>query len=168
MRLFVIASLLVFLTSFQQQTNPTQATQTGLQQHSAQREEGKGENDKPDSPPIPIIRSLDVKKPAAQPKDYDSYDPYKDTLYRWYLRGTLIGVAGGLLGIVLLLRSVKAAHKADDTLMDSEGALLWVNVKDTIVTSDVKKNEVGYRIYNIGRTRRSPSRRKLSCKWETI
>jgi hypothetical protein len=55
----------------------------------------------------------------AQSSQPDPYDPMKDRLYRWYLRATIIGVAGGFIVISLLLwqsillrRSTKAAEDA--------------------------------------------------------
>jgi hypothetical protein len=47
------------------------------------------------------------------------YDPTADSLYRWYLRATIIGVGGGLTGLGILMwqsfllrRSADAAKKA--------------------------------------------------------
>jgi hypothetical protein len=144
--------LLIFLISFHQQTKPTHPAQTGLEKNGTQREEQKTENNKRDRPPTQIINSSNVQEPTSQPKEDASYDPYKDTLYRWYLRATIIGVVGGLLGIYFLLRSVNAAHKAADAVMDAEGALLIVDVTDCILSIDASKAFVGSRIDNIGRT----------------
>jgi len=116
MRLLV-PLLAIFLISFQQQMNETRATKAGLIENSTQTKADKPKQGEPKSSPIPIIGSLEIQKPTGQPKENDPYDPYEDTLYRWYLRGTLLGITGAVFGVVVLIRQTKA-------LMDSERA--WV------------------------------------------
>jgi hypothetical protein len=97
--------------------------------------------------------------PAHQPEQANSYDPYQDPLYRWYLRATIIGVVGGMIGILvlivqsLLLRSsVVAAHKSADAVMDSEMAILSITEKELSLSDSGTTTLVAFDVHNIGRT----------------
>jgi hypothetical protein len=69
-------------------------------------------------------------QPQAPSDPRNSYDPRNDALYRWYLRATVAGVAGGFIGIgllfwqvILLRRSTNAATDAAKTSTATAEAL---------------------------------------------
>lgn len=73
----------------------------------------------------------DIATPTHQKEQTDQYDPYHDTLYRWYLRMTIFGVIGGTVGILVLIwqailtkRSANAAKEAADSAKLNAQAVL--------------------------------------------
>jgi hypothetical protein len=101
--------------------------------------------------------ALDEHQPTGKCCAEHPYDPREDTAYRTYLWATIAGVAGGFIGIfilicqsILLRRSVEAAHKGADALMDSEGAVLKID--EGALGINGAKSRVSHRIHNIGRT----------------
>jgi hypothetical protein len=97
------------------------------QQKAAETQEGLAEN-RPDSV---SIRGRDIGKPAEQSKRDPTYDPREDALYRKYLKATIVGVAGGIVGLciliwqsVLLRKAANAAKESADSLKDTERA--WI------------------------------------------
>jgi hypothetical protein len=80
------------------------------------------------------VGSSNEKTPTRQTENGNTYDPRTDCLYRWYLRFTIIGVVGGFIGIGVLVwqafltrKSVEAAKKSADALMNAEQAILVVD-----------------------------------------
>jgi hypothetical protein len=75
-----------------------------------------------------------VSQPEVETAQQQPYDAKSDSLYRAYLRATIIGVAGGLIGIGILVWQViitrtaaNAAKSSADALVASERA--WIHAE---------------------------------------
>lgn len=86
------------------------------------------------------ISSAYEHEPDHETEAGNCYDPRKDCLYRWYLRATIIGVLGGLVGLFFIwlqfcaTKTTAIAAKASaDCLKAIERP--WLLVKNVDVTS---------------------------------
>lgn len=105
MRLFVIT--VVLLSTFASVEKPqTSPQQRGLQKGETQPDQSHPNNETTNSATRPI------KTPDCTPKQDSTYDPEKDSLYRWYLRVTIGGVGVGICGLIFLYRQHETAKKA--------------------------------------------------------
>jgi hypothetical protein len=103
MRLFAILFLCLFPF---QQSNPTiLADQASVKKRGAQEQ----------------TSSLEKVKPTCEPQQDNPYDARKDTLYRWYLGITIVGVAGAWFGIVVLGYQTNIAMNAQRSWIVEKG-----------------------------------------------
>jgi hypothetical protein len=154
MRVFIIFLLLLF-------QNPTQHPGTQKEAQNPQSDEAKAAQV---SIVNPSVGSGDKEGPTHNPKYRYPYDAREDCLYRWYMKATIVGVFGGLLGIgvlfwqsLLLRKSTKqtekaadAAKKSADALMDAEHSVL--SIESVQLFDDQMRTMYSMRVWNVGRT----------------
>jgi hypothetical protein len=139
MRVLLVLILLVSSSALAEKTNP-QKRNTG-----SQASESKQNPAKPPNAAIgECFNCFDIQTPHAETEKHDAYDARTDSLYRWYLRATIIGVCGGLIGLVFLILQTIATHTAADAAKKSAEALIkseraWINVE---VNTSEKLTEV--------------------------
>src|SRR5947209_18736171 len=69
---------------------------------------------------------------CVQAQTSPDYDPRSDVLYRRYLAATIIGVAGGVVGLFLIYRQGKIAAKTVAALANIERGWLLVSSIDAV------------------------------------
>src|SRR5438270_864517 len=73
-----------------------------------------------------LLAMLILGRPAGAQTSPD-YDPRADALYRRYLAATIIGVAGGVVGLLLIYRQGQIAAKTAAALANIERGWLLVS-----------------------------------------
>lgn len=84
-----------------------------------------------------------------------SYDPTNDTLYRWYLGATVVGVAGGLMGVgILIYQAIKLKQTVESATEQSKAmerhigeASRSANAMEQVVATIREGNEAIIRAY---------------------
>jgi hypothetical protein len=135
MRYFVFAALLLFAA--QQQPNPQVGSKEGSVAKGNTHSEADGKQQElKRNPSIPIqecdkcaviekcVGCIAEKEPDAKSKQYDRYDPRKDTLYRAYLGFTIFGVFVAIGGIAAIYQQTRATRKAAEATQQSAEATL--------------------------------------------
>jgi hypothetical protein len=126
-----IATLLLMLPTPGQ--NPRQTI-------SGQKETKPAQSPKTDASNVPAVVAGngegDGEARTHNPNYRYPYDPREDCLYRWYMRMTIVGVFGGLIGIGLLIwqailtrGSIKAANATTNVIINSERSWIMVDVE---------------------------------------
>jgi hypothetical protein len=129
---FLVAALLLSWQS-------APVSNDGIGKQYASRETSQGQEQVPGgAPSVSVGQCIGCfqKAPAHQQENANFYDQRNDRLYRWYLRATVVGVAGGFIGIflifwqsILLRRSANAALLNAKALMNAERARLAVDIE---------------------------------------
>jgi hypothetical protein len=124
MRLFAI-SLLLFASAFQH-PNPNRRTEhSSVNERDSQvKTDNKQTDPSSNAPPQISVHSLVVREPQARPEQHNAYDPRHDSLYRAYLWATILGVAGAVLGIIILIRQTRITRQAANAAKDAADAAL--------------------------------------------
>lgn len=154
MRLLAIAFLLLSPNVFQQQNPSSPTEKPSIEERDAEKKTDSNQHPASDKT-LPNIPSgaLNKAEPTATAEPRKSYDASNDTLYRIYLAATIVGVAGGFLGVGILIwqtvltrRSANAARDAANAAKTSSEAIInserpWLFIK--ITTSDTETDENG-------------------------
>jgi hypothetical protein len=81
-------------------------------------------------------------KPKVQAEKQNSYDPKTDTLYRWYLRATILGVIGGIIALgILIWQSILMRKSADGAKRAADVAEQSLHI---LQRAEVLISEVGF------------------------
>ena len=76
---------------------------------------------------IASMRSLDKTQPAAHNEKIDPHDASHDSLYRTYLWATIVGVAGGFIGLIVLICQTILTRQSANSAKDSAIAAIKSN-----------------------------------------
>jgi hypothetical protein len=146
MRLFAIALLLLFPYRFEQSRPSAPPTKSAIQKRDAGKKSNAAkEGDADKSLPTVSTGSTDKAEPTTKYKEDNTYKPAQDTLYRAYLWATIAGVAGGFIGIGVLIwqniitrTAANAAKQSADALTNIERP--WLLMTDADRTTEPTKN----------------------------
>ena len=75
--------------------------------------------------------SRNKEQPTHQDEEANSYDPRKDSLYRAYLWATIFGVAGAIIGVLVLLWQSALLRRSTQAARDAASATL-LNAQATV------------------------------------
>ncbi len=145
MHLLLISVLL--LSAMQSVIKPqTPAKQEGVHKGEAEPSQQHADNGTTDPSTRP------VQTPKCSPEQYNPYDPKQDSLYRWYLRVTIGGVAVGLIGLAFLYAQHRTARQALEVSQRAD--VLIDGISLTFGDSpEFKDSAVNCRFHNHGNTR---------------
>jgi len=113
--------------------------------------------------------SDDKETTTHQAEAKNAYDPRKDCLYRWYMRATIFGACGAILGVIVLIcqtvllkrstdaskDAASAAKTSADSLKNIERPWVLLNVIDRWAVRGEDGNQriaVKWRLKNFGKT----------------
>lgn len=80
---------------------------------------------------VAVVKSgwnLPESTPGDQQEQAASYDAGRDTLYRVYLVATIVGVAGGFIGLIVLICQTRNIGRQTQTLVSAERAWILTDV----------------------------------------
>jgi hypothetical protein len=120
MRLFLLLTLLLF--------------QTPQQQNKAHQESDNVSNTQPVTTTSQGIRCANEDTPAHRQEQTNNYDPLKDSLYRRYLCATIVGVAGGFIGIGILVWQTVMTRQSANAARDA--AIAATTSSQAIINSE--------------------------------
>lgn len=69
-------------------------------------------------------QTIATQKVTTETAQQQEYNPYSDSLYRWYLRATVIGVIGGLIGLSILIGQTLLLKQQINHLVQADRA--WI------------------------------------------
>lgn len=131
---------------------------------TAQEETYTANYNEPEFPPLATPGGIVEKAPTTQDKETESHYISTDTLYRWYLVATIIGVLGGFIGLRVLYVQTKATKISADAAKGSADSLKaverpWLLVRYVSATTTVFVPKKGMQVigvewdlHNYGRT----------------
>ncbi|HYL85168.1 MAG TPA: hypothetical protein VE263_13105, partial [Candidatus Angelobacter sp.] len=102
---------------------------------ASQKETNNPQNQKPQSTEVATggqsIGRTDKEGPAHPSQNGEQYDPRKDSLYRWYMRGTIFGAVGTVIGIgVLIYQSIQIRKSTDASLRSTKATERSVKLQE--------------------------------------
>jgi hypothetical protein len=135
----ITAALFAMLPSvhgLQVGTPQPESTRKQQEKQRVHKKQAQPEN-APAATATPSPASHEISQPKIEATERQ-YDPRSDRLYRLYLLGTVVGVAGGLIGLFFLVvqvvaskQAAKAALKNATALINAERAWVFVDRGET-------------------------------------
>src|SRR4029077_19039074 len=121
MRHIAVLFLLLFATGMDKPE--ACAEQASFEKGSTQTNTGNTQH----KPPEMRIAILAEDQPNTQTKEANAYNAAEDTLYRWYLRATIAGVAVALVGLSVLRKQNR--NLASQIKIQSLALRQWIDTK---------------------------------------
>jgi hypothetical protein len=149
MRLFLIAALLLSWQSTPLAKNRIGEQNAGRKANQEQQEVGS---------PAPVVSigecfgCFQESAPTHHQENGNLYDPRSDTLYRWYLRMTILGVVGAFLGLFILFLQTRHTGRQVAALMNAERAFLIMDGTPELDDAKMPYPSFVYKLANIGKT----------------
>ena len=138
----------------------TAAKESTVQKGNSQHQADSPQNKESEKPQEAVgISSLEKAQPKPQPQENGGDKQSRDPLYCAYLWATIIGVGGGLIGLRLIWKQVKATEVSAEAastnaqaLMNSERAWVVVAVRGTGVRWEPANHPAEIVLSNFGKT----------------
>ncbi len=150
----LLLATLLFLSQSPNPALPPSNNNVGkINTHRETQQEQKHPDNSYQEPSIrECIRCLYESTPTHEGENRGPYDPAKDRLYRCYLRFTVIGVMGGLIGIIVLICQSILLRKSTKASMSADRAYLLLTGKFKMMDERGTRPYVPFRLDNVGKT----------------
>ena len=149
MRLFLIVFVLLFQQSNSVAQNHVREPKAS---HVTNQEQQNVPNTNTEIFIGECLRYFQESAPAHDEKKANAYDPRNDALYRWYLRATIIGVAGAVLGLIILLLQTLHTGNQVTAMMNAERAFLIMDGTPKLDQGRAPYPFFIYKLVNVGKT----------------